>query len=196
MYGRASTRRRIPAPEMKLDSTFSVFNTLFTLSISARALKRRRKVRVPVSHLEQGWSPSWIEPKILRGPCWEREFLAHSCCSSQRPGKMICTACFTKYNSVALLPSNAPWLPNPNWRIPHSLLPTSSLYYLILLPCSASRLTDPLQRGCSQLPVHAWCSPTICFCHLGCPFLSASLVQTLLVLQGHSQFLFLQETLY
>lgn len=69
LYGRASTRRRIPAPEMKLDSTFSVFNTLFSFSISARALSHKRKARVPVSHPEQGWSPSWVEPKIMREPC-------------------------------------------------------------------------------------------------------------------------------
>lgn len=42
-WGRASTRRRIPAPEMKLDSTFRVFSTLFTFSISARALMAREK---------------------------------------------------------------------------------------------------------------------------------------------------------
>lgn len=86
LCGRASTRRRIPAPEMKLDSTFSVFNTLFSLSISARALSHRRKARVPVSHLEQGGSPSRVKPRIWRETCGEPESLVRFCCSSERPG--------------------------------------------------------------------------------------------------------------
>lgn len=106
LCGRASTRRRIPAPEMKLDSTFSVFNALFSLSISARALNHQSKERVPMSHPGQGWRPSRLAPKILGEPCREQESSAHLCCLSQGPGKTI--SIMVSSTALSLLALNCP----------------------------------------------------------------------------------------
>lgn len=155
LYGRASTRRRIPAPEMKLDSTFSVFNTLFTLSISARALNHRRKVGAPMSHPEQG-EALLVKAKTLRSLAGSRRPLC-TCCLSQGAGEIIAAASFTRHNSVSLLPSNLPWLPNPNRRFHASRL--------------ASKASRPWLSSLLDLSSHGSC--TLSFC--ACPGLSHSL---------------------
>lgn len=98
LCGRASTRRRIPAPEMKLDSTFSVFNTLFTFSISARAFGKKAG---PVCYLGQGWNRS----------------------TDKGPGPGSLWSYLSKHTAVSALPQPGP--EHPSWR---TLIGTQNLW--------------------------------------------------------------------
>lgn len=117
---------------MKFDSTFSVFNTLFTLSISARALDHRRKGRVPWitwSRLE----PLWVEPKILREPCWEWESLRHSQGPGRRSPQLPSPSTILCLSSPLACCGSKPQLESFS-----SLTCIQIFYYLVPLPWSAS----------------------------------------------------------
>lgn len=97
-------------------------------------------------------------------------------------------------------PPLQPWPLAPTWRVPVLSLHQSSL---IWFPCPAqpqlslSPLLAPF-GGATLSSLVPDARPPLCLCSScpccsECPFLSASLVQTLSVLQGHSQCPFLQE---
>lgn len=98
---------------------------------------------------------------------------------------------------MSLLPFDTPWLLNPSLEnstllsLQQPLLPASPPLLSLKAHCSLTVgliLASLCMPG--ALPLLCLCSS--CPCHLGCPFLSTSLVQTLPVLQGQ----FLSRSLY
>lgn len=114
-------------------------------------------MKVPVNHSEQGWSPSWVESKILMEPCREQEPPVNLCFLSQEPGKMISTTSFTNQNCVSppLQPAVAPKpLPENSLLLslhPKPLLPGSTFPFSLNSRCSLVVSLLPVPPACPVL---------------------------------------------